>query len=268
MGNRFGAYYNDGIKKIRWVASKKYRKAKVRLVTNRTYGISPRNKIYFTPEMDAQIIDLYVNRSMYVPEIEKIMGMSNTPIRRRLKFLGVPLKNSGYWRGKKQKPETVAKRVKTLTGMKKRPMTMEQRLAMSKRTTEYLQHHYLSKYGKHYSPKLDREMLYRSTYERTYMEMLDADPNVAWYEYEPKNISISYEYGGMSRLYKPDFFILYTNGEKRLVEVKSTYTVKWERAKAKIDALTKYGKDNPEIKCEVVVGKGNTMKVVEVLRLN
>jgi len=64
-------------------------------------------------------------------------------------------------------------------------------------------------------------MKYRSGWELTVAKHLDNDPLVDYYEYESIKIPyISNKRSGKIRNYLPDFFVVYTDGRKVLIEVK------------------------------------------------
>jgi len=63
---------------------------------------------------------------------------------------------------------------------------------------------------------------YRSGWEKIVCEMLDFDTNVLYYEYEPFKLQwCSNMKTCRIRTYIPDFLVVYCNGTKKLVEVKS-----------------------------------------------
>lgn len=73
--------------------------------------------------------------------------------------------------------------------------------------------------GEHFtSSKTGQSFYLRSSYESRYVRMLEEDPTVATYEYEP--LRIPYLFEGSTHNYVPDFLVTYTDGRKRLVEVK------------------------------------------------
>lgn len=79
----------------------------------------------------------------------------------------------------------------------------------------------------------------KSTYETRYSLILDQDPNVVKFTYEP--FKIKYKYGGRSRNYIPDFLVEYLDGSLVIVEVKPQKLVGKARNKAKIRAGKTYG---------------------------
>lgn len=80
--------------------------------------------------------------------------------------------------------------------------------------------HYIT--GSHSSPKCTNgPAKFRSGWEQSVCEYLDINPEVVEYQYEPFEIKyVSNRKTGRIRIYIPDFIITYTNGSKKLVEVK------------------------------------------------
>lgn len=71
--------------------------------------------------------------------------------------------------------------------------------------------------GWHDSPKAGRQF-HRSSYEKRYFELLDADPDVMTYQAEP--FKLSYVWEGEVKNYVPDVMVERNKGVKQLVEVK------------------------------------------------
>ena len=71
--------------------------------------------------------------------------------------------------------------------------------------------------GQYTSSKTGAACNYRSSWEREFMELLDSDPRVETWRYEP--LSIPYIHEGKTRRYIPDFLIV-LSGEDVMVEVK------------------------------------------------
>ncbi len=93
------------------------------------------------------------------------------------------------------------------------------REAISKRITQlYLEGGFQWCVGDYTSTKTGKIIAYRSSWELEYAKRLDADDNVAMWEYEP--FAIVYEVDGESKRYLPDFLVTYVDGVKELVEVK------------------------------------------------
>ena len=78
------------------------------------------------------------------------------------------------------------------------------------------------KTGVHISNKCTSgKIKYRSGWEFEVCQWLDANPLVSSYGYECLKIPYVSNYKtGKTRIYFPDFLITYTNGDKKLVEVK------------------------------------------------
>ncbi len=78
-----------------------------------------------------------------------------------------------------------------------------------------------AKRGTHSSPKCLTAMRYRSSWELKYAALMDADPNVESYRYEPYPIPyVSNVRTGKVRRYWPDFEVTRVDGVKLIVEVK------------------------------------------------
>jgi hypothetical protein len=78
---------------------------------------------------------------------------------------------------------------------------------------------------------------YRSNWEKQHFENLDNDIHVLSFISEP--FVIQYEYV-QKRNYIPDIFIIYTDGTKKLVEIKPSYFLDAEINKCKFAAAEKY----------------------------
>ena len=75
--------------------------------------------------------------------------------------------------------------------------------------------------GSHKSPKCKAIVKYRSGWEKTVCEHLDANPDVLAYEYEELIIPyLANKKTGKIRNYFPDFLVYYKDGSRILVEVK------------------------------------------------
>lgn len=102
------------------------------------------------------------------------------------------------------------------------------------------------KSGKFLSAKNKTEIMYRSSFEYYYMQILENDKDVIAYVSEP--LAIKYiDSDGMSRLYFPDILILYKDGGTELVEVKPKEMTKAQNVRRKAHAaklfLNKYYPD-------------------------
>lgn len=74
----------------------------------------------------------------------------------------------------------------------------------------------------------------KSSYETKYAEILEADPDVVRFTYEP--FKIPYKVRGRKKNYIPDFLVEYACGRQLLVEVKPAKLVGLPRNKAKFKA--------------------------------
>ena len=94
--------------------------------------------------------------------------------------------------------------------------------------------------GEHYVGKKNgAEKVYlRSSYESRYARMIDEDPKVVSWEYEP--LRIPYMFEGSVRNYVPDFLVTHVDGEKILVEVKPDSLVETPANIAKLSAAASW----------------------------
>jgi hypothetical protein len=74
------------------------------------------------------------------------------------------------------------------------------------------------KEGWHESTKMHRTFRYRSGYEKTVYECLDAMPEIVGYSVEP--FRIPYIHEGQEHEYIPDILVIYNNDHKEVWEVK------------------------------------------------
>jgi hypothetical protein len=96
--------------------------------------------------------------------------------------------------------------------------------------------------GKHYSIKLDKEVAYRSSWEKAVYEILDKDDNVK--SYTPEPFKIPYVFEKVKRHYIPDLLVEYSDSTKKLVEIKPKVFINHSINKAKFDAAKKYCKND------------------------
>lgn len=96
--------------------------------------------------------------------------------------------------------------------------------------------------GTYESPKCDRVLYYRSSYELRYMKILDKDDNVESFEYE--RLFLDYEYKGKTHKYIVDFIVHYKDGTTKLKEVKPSYLIEDEIVKLKELAGRKYAAEH------------------------
>jgi len=94
--------------------------------------------------------------------------------------------------------------------------------------------------GKFFSNKMNKEIPYRSSWEKVVIEMLNKDPSVKSFEFEPLSISYIYSVENRNRYYIPDFLIEYNNGVKKMVEVKPSFYLNYQINKDKFKAAKEY----------------------------
>ena len=99
--------------------------------------------------------------------------------------------------------------------------------------------------GEYISTKTGETYSFRSSWEKIFMESLDANPDVKTYGYECivipyiKNVKL----GTVSR-YFPDFLVTYNDGSKTLIEIKPSRFLKRLIVKKKIAAAEQWARDN------------------------
>lgn len=93
------------------------------------------------------------------------------------------------------------------------------------------------KCGRFYSERQNKEIYFDSSYEEMFLQKLELDANVEFFD-RCKDI-IEYEFDGIHS-YKPDFEVLYKNGDKKVFEVKGFWT---EKVEAKKNAAIEFYKD-------------------------
>lgn len=244
-------------------------------------GKEPHNKIRFTTDQDAVIRRMYEVEKRTIKEVANEIGCSACAIRRRMKELGIaPRTKTEFCVLRDQNPKMrQLRRIMGAKGLSNRKyknletMSTEERRKRSEAQHQALLKrpglHKWCKQGWHWSPKIQREVFYRSGYERQYMEQLDADESVAWYEYEPRSVRITYEFEGAKKIYKPDFLVQYVDGTKRLVELKSTWTITFERSRAKLEALRSLSRCHQlPMPIDIIIGTGHKMIVKDTITIS
>ena len=98
------------------------------------------------------------------------------------------------------------------------------------------------KEGWYFSEKNNKEIYYRSSYELTAYKILEQLSKVKFYEVEP--FAIQYEYDGFKRNTIPDILVVYMDGTKELIEVKSKDMLNDDRTSIKLEAMKNYSKEN------------------------
>jgi hypothetical protein len=76
----------------------------------------------------------------------------------------------------------------------------------------------------------------KSTYETKYVEILEADPDVVRFVYEPFKIQYHYGKKKRKRNYIPDFLVEYSDGREELIEIKPKKLLSMPKNQAKIKA--------------------------------
>jgi hypothetical protein len=112
-------------------------------------------------------------------------------------------------------------------------------------------------------------MLYRSGWELIVGQFLDLDSEVQSWQYEPFKIQwVSNTKTGRIRLYIPDFFIIYCNGTKKLVEVKGDRFVNRPTVQKKARMGISWAKNN-QAEYEMWTGKkiAALKKIVEAAQV-
>lgn len=78
--------------------------------------------------------------------------------------------------------------------------------------------------SKFYSEKLGKIIYCRSSYEKTFYNLLESNTDVIWYSVE--GLAIPYEYKGITHYYTPDVQVLLDSGIKHLIEIKAVNFMK------------------------------------------
>jgi len=111
--------------------------------------------------------------------------------------------------------------------------------AISKSITQkYLDGGFQWSRGEHVSSKTGRKSYYRSSWELRHMLVLDADPRVLSWRYEP--FYIEYEWEGKTRRYLPDFIVELADGHRELQEVGVKSVKQLDRQMAKQEAAKRW----------------------------
>lgn len=119
------------------------------------------------------------------------------------------------------------------------------------------------KMGKFWSNKNNKEIFYRSSFEKRAFELLENDEEVISYEHEP--FHLKYKIQNKTRYYVPDILICYKNNQK-LVEIKPLAMTTTEIFFAKQESATQFCKENNmtfEVWTEVVLFPDRTKFLTE-----
>lgn len=98
------------------------------------------------------------------------------------------------------------------------------------------------KAGEYESMKMKKIMKYKSSWELALMKAFDHDQNVVSFEYE--SLRIPYYYDNHKRWYIPDFIVTFSNGTKKMLEIKPAQFLDNEKTKLKSLAAQEYCKTN------------------------
>jgi len=117
--------------------------------------------------------------------------------------------------------------------------TKEVREKMSKTRAERIQNGQikLSKGEVIFFKKANKEVFARSSWEKNYIQKIDEDESIVSAIFEPFVVPYFYDQG---RNYIPDILIIYTDGTKKLVEIKPSCFLEAEINKCKFSAAQKY----------------------------
>lgn len=95
--------------------------------------------------------------------------------------------------------------------------------------------------GTYHSTKTNKDIYFKSSWEKTALEYLDKNKDVVSFMYEP--FSLAYYCDFHKRHYTPDLLITYKDGTQKLVEIKPSYYLDAGVNKAKFDSAQKYCND-------------------------
>ncbi len=124
------------------------------------------------------------------------------------------------------------------------------------------------RHGWHYSPKLNKEIFHKSSYEKRAFMILDEDKEVLSYEVESVRLPFWNPIKQIQGTYIVDLKINYVNGKSKLAEIKPLKLAEDnETNRAKIEEGKKYGENN-DIEFEVwdeikLFGPTDTQKKIE-----
>jgi len=103
-----------------------------------------------------------------------------------------------------------------------------------------IEFHTYYKRGLHFSPKLNKNIHFRSLMEKEVFEMLDKNADILTYISEPLSIEYFYLNEDYKRNYIPDLLITYKNGIQKLIEIKPNYLLENDKNKCKFQAAQQY----------------------------
>ena len=91
-----------------------------------------------------------------------------------------------------------------------------------------------------HSKKMNKEMVFRSSWEEACINHFDNNDSVAAFEVEPVRILYEAEHGEYLRNYIPDFIVEYVDGKRLMIEIKPEYFVDAKINQAKFKAAREY----------------------------
>lgn len=94
--------------------------------------------------------------------------------------------------------------------------------------------------GIYHSCKSNKDIYYKSSWEKRALEYLDNHQNVLTFIYEPIRILYKAKYETNKRHYIPDLLITYKDGNQKLIEIKPSYFIDAEINQAKFKAAQEY----------------------------
>lgn len=111
--------------------------------------------------------------------------------------------------------------------------------------------------GKIFSEKMNKEIVFRSSWERNFIKELDNDPEVVSFIFEPFSVQYYDTTEERNRHYIPDFLVVYKNGSNIVVEIKPSYYLDAQVNKDKFKAMQEHCKKTGmlfEVKTEKSLG--------------
>ena len=96
------------------------------------------------------------------------------------------------------------------------------------------------KKGTVYSNKMNEEIVFRSSWEEACIKFFDGDNDVSSFEFEPLRIPYVDNSSGNIRNYIPDFIVSYSDGTKKMIEVKPSFFIDDPTNQAKFKAAREY----------------------------
>lgn len=139
-----------------------------------------------------------------------------------------------------------------------KPLSKETKQKLSKSNIERILDGSVAKqydFGKYFSTKMNKEMVYRSSYELAVLKYLDQASDVIRFFYENRETLVEYEFEGIIHRYLPDFLVEYAGGQRKIVEVKPKFATLQLKNAAKIAAAQVRFGDKYEVWTEDILQK-------------